>query len=690
MTITANDRRKNYDGNGVATTFNGPRAFSAGHLQVFVGFPPTLSPVGDDQYTVKGVGGKMTQVVFNTAPADGTKVLILRTLPLDQPTDITNQGAFLPEIHEDAFDYRVMQAQQLGDGLELSLKFPENLFPVPSTVMPSPDPSKLIGWNYDGTGLRNTDVEGGGDLLLRSDLADPTGGGTLVAFQRAGANATEKNLAVKAAETLSLSDWLSPQAALNAAGGAPLLAPPGYSVTLSSRPANPLGSRIDGPGEILVPAPGGTVRVNTEVDVGKVCIGKEHRSRLYARMNTGAGVPITCHVWGDSTAATAANGGGYAGDANSPAQLLPRLARARGLKNRLQVFNHAIGGTSWYQAATNPVPPLSVLGPSTDWFIFKYGINDVSRGLVQFAADVDASLSAIRSATYGDPTSLTITIIGPNSTYDATTGRNATWHEKARNVLMAAARKHSCVYFDAYTITQDSRLAASAWLDDPYSNGNGIHPLYSAQNWIWGAMFDEHFGFSETVPWRYNHFNSTDSNAESADPGLAASSYDFGLTMQRAQTASGFQIDGGVLTVRQGDGIAWQINFGYAAGSSRLTMRTWNVSGAAWNPWSGRAVPLSLVNGWLNFGSGFRDAVASKTIEGVVTIEGVIKSGTVTAGTLLFTLPSGFAPSGTLLFPVTTNAGSAHIRIQPSGAVEAQTALDSTFTSLCGISFLAG
>src|SRR5690606_9793192 len=33
----------------------------------------------------------------------------------------------------------------------------------------------------DGSGLRNTDPEGPGDLLLRSDLSDPTGGASLVA-----------------------------------------------------------------------------------------------------------------------------------------------------------------------------------------------------------------------------------------------------------------------------------------------------------------------------------------------------------------------------------------------------------------------------------------------------------------------------------------------------------------------------
>lgn len=115
MTITANDRRKTYDGNGVAATFNGPRAFLPAHLSVLFGTNGAFTLVPPSQYSVRGLGLPATTVQFTVPPADGLKVLILRTVPLDQPTDITNQGAFLPEIHEDAFDYRVMQLQQLSD-----------------------------------------------------------------------------------------------------------------------------------------------------------------------------------------------------------------------------------------------------------------------------------------------------------------------------------------------------------------------------------------------------------------------------------------------------------------------------------------------------------------------------------------------------------------------------------------------
>ncbi|TMN24494.1 hypothetical protein [Pseudoxanthomonas sp. X-1] len=122
MTITSTDQRKAYEGNGLATQFVGPRAFKAEHLRVFVGNDPSYTLVPTSQYTVRGLSANQTVVTFNTAPASGKDILILRTVPYDQPTSVTNQGVFLPQIHEDAFDYRVMQIQQLVDG-SLSLVF---------------------------------------------------------------------------------------------------------------------------------------------------------------------------------------------------------------------------------------------------------------------------------------------------------------------------------------------------------------------------------------------------------------------------------------------------------------------------------------------------------------------------------------------------------------------------------------
>ncbi|HEY8353530.1 MAG TPA: glycosyl hydrolase family 28-related protein [Methylophilaceae bacterium] len=68
------------------------------------------------------------------------------------------------------------------DELSRTLKLPSG---YTNMSLPAPEPSRLIGWNAAGTALRNTDLSGPGDLMLRSDLADPTGGAALVQYNAA-------------------------------------------------------------------------------------------------------------------------------------------------------------------------------------------------------------------------------------------------------------------------------------------------------------------------------------------------------------------------------------------------------------------------------------------------------------------------------------------------------------------------
>lgn len=101
----------------------------------------------------------------------------------------------------------------------------------------------------------------------------------------------------------------------------------------------------------------------------------------------------------------------------------------------------------------------------------------------------------------------------------------------------------------------------------------------------------------------------------------------------------------------------------------------------------------TLVNAWVNFGAPYTNA-GYVQITGQVHLRGVIKSGTIAAGTTLFTLPVGNRPSGSLTFPADsiTSGGvivAARILIETSGAVKIQGGGDNFFLSLNGISFLA-
>ncbi|WP_052688513.1 glycosyl hydrolase family 28-related protein [Xanthomonas albilineans] len=239
MTVASNDRRKIYVGNGVATVFNGPRAFVASHIQVYVG--GVLLTSG---YSVANLGFGSTTVTFTAAPVNGAGIVLVRTMPLTQDTDITNQGKFLPEIHEDAFDARVMQIQQVADDTTRGIKLP----------LTSSSNGEIAGWSPLGPLVISADgqsVEAGstqltGDMLLRPNLADAASGkgAALVAFKQSGTGAIVRSVAEKAYDILSIKDFakgdgttddtVAVQAAVNEAisSGRELIVPAGtYRLT---------------------------------------------------------------------------------------------------------------------------------------------------------------------------------------------------------------------------------------------------------------------------------------------------------------------------------------------------------------------------------------------------------------------------------------------------------------------------
>lgn len=111
-----------------------------------------------------------------------------------------------------------------------------------------------------------------------------------------------------------------------------------------------------------------------------------------------------------------------------------------------------------------------------------------------------------------------------------------------------------------------------------------------------------------------------------------------------------------------------------SAGGSRLDLYT----SSATEPWHA----LSLQNSWTNRGGSDVTAQYRKVVSPPNTVEiiGYIASGTVTDGTTLFTLPTGYRPAHNCVFPVYSPnvvAGrTALLTVQPSGA--------------CTITFLSG
>jgi len=95
----------------------------------------------------------------------------------------------------------------------------------------------------------------------------------------------------------------------------------------------------------------------------------------------------------------------------------------------------------------------------------------------------------------------------------------------------------------------------------------------------------------------------------------------------------------------------------------------------------------TLTGLWSNFGSGWDTAQYTKSADGVVTVKGLIKSGTTSAGTVVATLPAGYRPLATTIMTVTGNNAYARFDLQPNGQIVIDTA-SATFTSL-NFSFIA-
>lgn len=160
MTVPSTTNRNDYTGNGAADTFDYTfRIFAEGDLLVTVrdlaGTETTLE-LGTD-YTVDGVGSYSGGSITLTAGAltSDHEITIRRVVDLLQETDIRNQGAFFPEIHEDVFDLLMMICQQQQDVLDRALRLSETDYGAAATNLPSPAGNQVIGWNSDGDALVN-------------------------------------------------------------------------------------------------------------------------------------------------------------------------------------------------------------------------------------------------------------------------------------------------------------------------------------------------------------------------------------------------------------------------------------------------------------------------------------------------------------------------------------------------------
>tara|TARA_R110000803_G_scaffold67241_9_gene128932 strand:- start:1082 stop:1792 length:711 start_codon:yes stop_codon:yes gene_type:complete len=119
MTVETTHNEQEFDGNDSAVVFpfNFP-FFNDSEIFVYLtdvnGIQTELNQLSDYTITApsKRSGGQINYPVTGDPLATGEKLLVVRTLPVDQTASIRNQGRFNAAIHETVFDKITMILQQ--------------------------------------------------------------------------------------------------------------------------------------------------------------------------------------------------------------------------------------------------------------------------------------------------------------------------------------------------------------------------------------------------------------------------------------------------------------------------------------------------------------------------------------------------------------------------------------------------
>ncbi|MAU34011.1 hypothetical protein CMN23_02680 [Candidatus Saccharibacteria bacterium] len=117
-------------------------------------------------------------------------------------------------------------------------------------------------------------------------------------------------------------------------------------------------------------------------------------------------------------------------------------------------------------------------------------------------------------------------------------------------------------------------------------------------------------------------------------------------------------------------------------GSSYLSLNA-NFLNASYSGWSN----ASLQNGWVTYSSSFSTPQYTKTSDGLVSLKGLIRAGTASSNTTLFTLPAGYRPDNRAILTTASNGAYARLDIMPDGRVFFMYGSNSWF-SLDGITFV--
>lgn len=217
MTVAVNDTIERYVIAGVGPYAYTWRIFNDTDLQVqalSAAVPPVPTLLTYiTHYTVTGAnvssGGVITLTAGAAATYAGYTLDIRSNTPRNQSTSIRNIARFLPEIHEDAYDYLDRQLQDMGRLVDASVRTPDNELPLAMILPPLATRTGKYA-AYDPLGQPIASSGTGNDSALRVDLASTTSGADgsrLAGFRQVAAGSAARSVYSKLRRLIDLEDF---------------------------------------------------------------------------------------------------------------------------------------------------------------------------------------------------------------------------------------------------------------------------------------------------------------------------------------------------------------------------------------------------------------------------------------------------------------------------------------------------
>lgn len=142
-------------GNGNTTGFSFDfDMMSEAYVRVYRETDGVQELVPADEYTAELDGSAGGMIVFDTAPAAGTYIVIAREVPLTQETPYKTSSGFSAVRTEQDFDKQTAISQQLSDEIGRSIKMQGQGTTGIDLTLPSASPGKAIVWNQSGNALK--------------------------------------------------------------------------------------------------------------------------------------------------------------------------------------------------------------------------------------------------------------------------------------------------------------------------------------------------------------------------------------------------------------------------------------------------------------------------------------------------------------------------------------------------------